>query len=131
MSHGSLGRLLLAPEAGLERDERLPGVDGERGDGQSFDDLVGVGPQKRPVFEGSGFAFGCVADRVVVAPAAALNRGPLGAGGEPGAAPAPQTGQADLCDHPIRPELKGSGQAFAASACEVLLERGDRSGAEE
>jgi hypothetical protein len=37
------------------------GADRVGGDGQALQDLVGVGPQQQPVFEGGGFPFGGVA----------------------------------------------------------------------
>ena len=61
LDDGTRDELPLLLEARLERDERLLGVDHERGDEQPFDDLVRVGAQQGAVLERPRLALGAVA----------------------------------------------------------------------
>ena len=56
----------LGCEPGLDADVDLPGPDGEGGDGQPLDHLVGVGPHDGPVLERGRLALGRVAHHVAV-----------------------------------------------------------------
>src|SRR5262249_51801506 len=59
------------------------------------------------------------------------DRPPLPAGGEPGAAPAPEPGRLDLVDGPRRPQATGRLQAAAAPVPQILTEVFDGGRAEE
>ena len=64
---GPAQRVHLALEAGLDADERLPGAEGEGGDGHALHDLVRVGPHDGPVLERGRLALGPVGHDVAVA----------------------------------------------------------------
>ncbi len=115
----------LGGEAGLEADEGLGGADGEGGDGQALDELVRVVPHEPAVLEGAGLAFGGVAHDVVVGAGPGRHAGPLGAGGESAAAPAPQARGPQLVDRALRAEPLGGPQAVAAAQGQPGIDRVD------
>ena len=121
--HRQRGPLPL--EALLDGDEALGRADGEGGDGGTLEQLVGVGPQQRPVFERAGLALGRVDGQVFGRAGCGAHAGPLPPGGKPRPAPAPQSRLVDLGDSALGPEVQGSGDPLAAAPLAVVVERGD------
>ena len=109
----------------------LPGADGEGGDGQALDHLVGVGPQDGPVLERGRLALGRVAHHVAVGARLVADAGPLAAGGEPAAAPSPQPGHADLVDGELGAQPAGGVEPTAAAEGLPPVHRGDRLGRQQ
>ena len=97
----------------------------QRGDGQSLDDLIRVGPQDRAVFERARLAFRPVAHGVTVTTGRAPYRAPLRRDREAGATPTAQPGLLQLGDRRFGPELLRPGETLASSCREPLLERCD------
>ena len=114
--------LALRAEARLQRDEHLGGVECQRRDRQTLDDLIRVRAEDCPVFERGRLAFGSIAHGVPVPAGAAPYRAPFVASGNPR-----RRGRADRraptprSSLPVRaPSL---GETFAAADREPLLER--------
>ena len=125
-------RVDLPVEAPLQADERLEGTDGERRDDQALDELIGVGPQQRPVLERPGLSFRSVADEV--APFASLfgDARPLLTGREPASPATAEPRPADLLDGRRRTQLLSSSDAHPADiGRQVGVQRGDRLGREQ
>src|SRR5690606_23794651 len=118
------GQLWL--EAGLPRDVRLGGADRVGGGEEALEHRVGVRPEQRPVLDRARLTLRGVADGVAPGAAAGQHGAPLDRGGEPGPAPAPQAGPAELVDRGFGAELERAAQAAAAPSGDVLVERRNR-----
>ena len=115
-----------ATERPLDADVRGRSVDAEGGDGESFDDAVRVGAHQRAILERRRLTLGTVGHGVVRSAASGPHRGPLGAGREASAAPAPQAAGSDLLDRRLGAECSGSAQPLAPTARQIVVERRDR-----
>ena len=115
----------------LDAHKHLPGTRGVRGHGEALEHLIRVAPQDRPILEGSGLALGGIAhdelDRGVVGSEAR----PFDAGGEPGAAPTPQSRRPDLGDHAIAAQPVRTFHRGATATVGVFLEAADRCGGKD
>jgi len=125
LGHRGQDALTLGSEGRLQRDEHLTRLECQRGDRESLDDLIRIGPQDRAVLERARLAFGPVAHGVTVTARRAPHRAPLRRDGEAGATAAAQPGPLELGDRRFRPDLLRPGETCASSRAEPLLERFD------
>jgi hypothetical protein len=132
LDQGPAKILDLACEAGLDGQEGVRGPHGQGGDGQPFDDLVGVVAQDGPVLEGAGLALGAVGhdEAAFVVAAGVEEREPLAPGAEPPAATAAQTRQGHFLGGSPGTDGPRQAEAFPAASEAVGRDRGDGISAE-
>src|SRR5690606_33368464 len=119
-------------EARLQTDVGGLSADGERGDDDALDELVGVGPDERPVLERARLALGRVADDEASGALLPGDARPLAAGGEPSPATAPEARRGDDVDRGLRPHpLRGVDPEPADVGGQPVVERADRLGRKE
>ena len=90
--HGAGDGVELALEAAFEADEDLDGSDGEGGDDDPFDELVGVGSEQGAVLERARFALGAVAHHEAAGPDLGGDACPLSASRKSTSSPATEPG---------------------------------------
>ena len=103
-------------------DVALVGLAGDAGDDHAFDDRVGVALHRVAVDEGAGVALVGVADDVLRMAVGSAEEVPLAAGGEGGAAAAPEPGGFHLLDDRLGAHLDRLGQRFVAAAGDVVVD---------